>query len=116
MSLVVSESSYVCPCCLRSMINNLLMSVHLAVKEFGGTGRVHNWEVSSLIVQTVPKAVFLAGGLNPQNIESAIEMVRLSSAPGCKSRSLPYLRLSSLMVSYYAFSISHLDRVPDICT
>jgi phosphoribosylanthranilate isomerase len=57
---------------------NVLMSVHLAVKELGGTGRVHNWEVSSLIVQTVPKAVFLAGGLNPQNIESAIEMVRLS--------------------------------------
>src|SRR4051812_13099052 len=48
----------------------------LAVKELGGTGRVHDWSLSAKIVRSIPKPVFLAGGLNPDNVARAIEQVR----------------------------------------
>ena len=48
----------------------------LATKELGGTGRVHNWETSRRIVDTVATPVFLAGGLNPGNIAAALTTVR----------------------------------------
>jgi phosphoribosylanthranilate isomerase len=48
----------------------------LAVKELGGTGRTHNWRISRAIVETVRVPVFLAGGLNPENVAHAIEAVR----------------------------------------
>ncbi len=47
----------------------------LKIKELGGTGRVHNWEISREIVQTSGKPVYLAGGLNADNVSSAIEQV-----------------------------------------
>lgn len=49
---------------------------NLAVKELGGTGRVHNWELSRKIVESITKPVFLAGGLNPENIRDAIAYVK----------------------------------------
>ncbi len=48
----------------------------LAVKELGGTGRVHNWEISRQIVEQSAVPVFLAGGLKPENAREAIETVR----------------------------------------
>lgn len=48
---------------------------NLATKELGGTGRVHNWEMSKQIVENVTVPVFLAGGLNPTNAFKAIEEV-----------------------------------------
>ncbi len=47
----------------------------LAVKELGGTGRVHNWEISRQIVARSPVPVFLAGGLRPENAARAIREV-----------------------------------------
>ncbi|MDQ3021715.1 MAG: phosphoribosylanthranilate isomerase [Bacteroidota bacterium] len=48
---------------------------NLKIKELGGTGRVHNWEISRKICEAVDIPVFLAGGLNPQNVREAIETV-----------------------------------------
>jgi len=48
----------------------------LAVKELGGTGRKHNWNVSRKIVETIHKPVFLAGGLNSENVREAIDYVQ----------------------------------------
>jgi phosphoribosylanthranilate isomerase len=47
----------------------------LAVKELGGTGRVHDWAVSRRIRETVPVPVLLAGGLHPGNAREALELV-----------------------------------------
>jgi phosphoribosylanthranilate isomerase len=47
----------------------------LAVKELGGTGRVHNWAISRKIVESIRKPVFLAGGLRVENVRQAIEQV-----------------------------------------
>jgi phosphoribosylanthranilate isomerase len=49
---------------------------NLKIKELGGTGRVHNWELSCKIVASISKPVFLAGGLKPENIREAIETVK----------------------------------------
>jgi len=48
----------------------------LKVKELGGTGRIHNWEISRKIVNAVKIPVFLAGGLNPKNVREAMETVQ----------------------------------------
>jgi phosphoribosylanthranilate isomerase len=47
-----------------------------AVKELGGTGRVHDWAISRQLCERVRIPVFLAGGLRPENVARAIEMVR----------------------------------------
>lgn len=48
----------------------------LKVKELGGTGRIHNWEISRKIVNAVKIPIFLAGGLNPKNVREAMETVQ----------------------------------------
>lgn len=48
----------------------------LKVKELGGTGRTHNWEISRKIVEEANIPVFLAGGLNPENVLEAIMTVQ----------------------------------------
>lgn len=47
----------------------------LAVKELGGTGRVHDWDVSARIRKAVDVPVYLAGGLRPENVAQAVERV-----------------------------------------
>lgn len=48
----------------------------LPVKELGGTGRVHNWDISRRIREALSIPVFLAGGLNAGNVAQAINDVR----------------------------------------
>lgn len=47
-----------------------------AIKELGGTGRVHDWSLSRQIVSGSAKPVYLAGGLRPDNVAEAIAVVR----------------------------------------
>ena len=46
------------------------------IKTLGGTGNIHDWEISREIVQNVNVPVFLAGGLNALNVSRAIEIVK----------------------------------------
>lgn len=48
----------------------------LAVKELGGTGRVHDWSISRRIRETCGRPLFLAGGLKPDNVRAAIDQVQ----------------------------------------
>jgi phosphoribosylanthranilate isomerase len=48
----------------------------LEVKELGGTGRTHDWNISKRIREAVDVPVFLAGGLHPGNVTAAIRQVR----------------------------------------
>jgi len=48
----------------------------LPVKELGGTGRVHDWKLSRTIREHVTTPVYLAGGLRPDNVAEAIQLVR----------------------------------------
>lgn len=47
----------------------------LPTKELGGTGRTHDWRLSRQIVDRSPVPVFLAGGLNDDNVADAIHQV-----------------------------------------
>ncbi|QEC67699.1 phosphoribosylanthranilate isomerase [Panacibacter ginsenosidivorans] len=49
---------------------------NLAIKELGGTGRVHNWQLSRRIVERSKVPVFLAGGLRADNVQQAIDAVQ----------------------------------------
>lgn len=46
------------------------------VKELGGTGRTHDWDVSREIVERSTRPVYLAGGLDAENVAEAIARVR----------------------------------------
>jgi phosphoribosylanthranilate isomerase len=48
----------------------------LAVKQLGGTGRVHDWNVSRKIREASSLPVYLAGGLRPDNVVNAIRSVQ----------------------------------------
>ncbi len=55
------------------------------VPELGGTGRVHDWEVSAQFVERSPKPVFLAGGINAANVQDAISQVSPYGLDLCSS-------------------------------
>ncbi len=45
--------------------------------KYGGTGIVHDWELSKRVKQVIhPKPLILAGGLKPENIRDAIRIVQ----------------------------------------
>jgi len=46
-----------------------------SIKELGGTGRKHNWQISCKIRAQINTPLFLAGGLNPVNVQYAISEV-----------------------------------------
>jgi phosphoribosylanthranilate isomerase len=48
----------------------------LSTKELGGTGRAHDWAVSRKIRDSAQVPVYLAGGLNPENVGRAIAQVQ----------------------------------------
>jgi len=44
---------------------------------YGGTGVVHDWELSKRVKQVIhPKPLILAGGLNPENVAEAVRTVK----------------------------------------
>lgn len=53
------------------------------VKELGGTGRTHNWQISREIVRSVNVPVYLAGGLNPANVGQAVKTVQPYAVDVC---------------------------------
>ena len=58
---------------------------NLSVKELGGTGRTHNWELSREIRKSIPIPLFLAGGLNKDNVNQAIATVQPFGIDLCSS-------------------------------
>jgi phosphoribosylanthranilate isomerase len=77
-----------------------------AIKTLGGTGNVHNWEISKIIAESVKVPVFLAGGLNALNVRQAIETVRPFGVDVCsgvrtEGRLDPY-KLEAFIKAVYA--------------
>ena len=57
------------------LVDALLLDSRTADR-IGGTGLPHDWSISRRIVKSVSKPVILAGGLRPENLQSALEAVR----------------------------------------
>lgn len=47
-----------------------------AIRELGGTGRTHDWALSRRIRDALEVPIFLAGGLTPDNVTTAVRQVR----------------------------------------
>lgn len=58
---------------------------NLEVKELGGTGRTHNWELSKRIRESIKIPLFLAGGINAANVQEAVAMVKPFGLDLCSS-------------------------------
>ncbi|HNQ15056.1 MAG TPA: phosphoribosylanthranilate isomerase [Pyrinomonadaceae bacterium] len=75
---VIDQGSVDEACAVAPHVDAVLLdsgNPNLQVKELGGTGRVHNWELSRKIVETCGKPVFLAGGIKASNVREAYERV-----------------------------------------
>ena len=58
---------------------------NLKVKILGGTGNAHDWKLSRKIREALKKPVFLAGGINAQNVKQALEEVNPYGLDLCSS-------------------------------
>jgi len=73
------------------------------IKELGGTGKTHNWEISAGVVKISKVPVFLAGGLNSENVAQATRKVKPYGVDLCSgvrtNGKLDELKLDSFMSS-----------------
>lgn len=81
-----------------------------AVPELGGTGRTHDWGVSARIVAAVSKPVYLAGGLDPTNVEAAIRAVRPFGVDLC-SGLRPEGALDETLLSRFVAAVQRADAL-----
>lgn len=75
---VINENSVMEAIDLSNYVDAILLdsgNPNLSIKELGGTGRTHNWELSREIRKSIPIPLFLAGGLNKNNVKQALEIV-----------------------------------------
>jgi phosphoribosylanthranilate isomerase len=75
---VISADSVADPEAFRKVVDGFVLdTINVATDQVGGTGKIHDWSVSRQIVTRYPEIpMILAGGLNSENVRSAIEYVR----------------------------------------
>lgn len=90
-------------CALAPFVDEILLdsgNPAAAVKELGGTGRVHDWALSARIVNEAGVPVWLAGGLRAENVAEAIAKVRPHGLDVCsgvrRNGDLDAVRLGAL--------------------
>lgn len=70
-------------------------------RKLGGTGQTHDWRVSRRVVRAAAVPVWLAGGLSPANVETAIRQVKPAGVDLCSGvRDQQYLLKESLLSSF----------------
>jgi phosphoribosylanthranilate isomerase len=75
---IISGESVAYPEAFEKLVDGFVLdSINAATGQVGGTGKTHDWSVSRQIVIRYPEIpIILAGGLNSENVRSAIEQVR----------------------------------------
>jgi len=82
---------------------------NLAVPEFGGTGRTHDWRISAEFVRRSRHPVFLAGGLSPANVREAIQRVQPFGVDLCSGVRTAG-RLDSSKLAAFMEAVRQADR------
>lgn len=85
---VIDENSIEQAVAVSPHVDALLLdsgNPNLQIKELGGTGRTHDWELSKKIRETISIPMFLAGGISAKNIQSAIKHVQPFGIDLCSS-------------------------------
>ncbi len=72
---VVDDSAVTRAVAAAEQADAVLLDSRTATR-IGGTGHTHDWTISAHIVKTIDKPVILAGGLKPENIVAAIDVVQ----------------------------------------
>ena len=60
----------------------------MKTNQVAGTGLTHDWNKSRELIQILDKPTFLAGSLNPENVEQAIKLAQpygVDVNSGCKN-------------------------------
>jgi phosphoribosylanthranilate isomerase len=75
---IISADSVAYPEAFEQLVDGFVLdSINVATNQVGGTGKTHDWSVSRQIVMRYSEIpIILAGGLNSENVRSAIECVR----------------------------------------
>lgn len=76
---VLNESSVREAIAVSTMVDAILLdsgNPNLSIKELGGTGRTHNWDLSKKIREQIDIPIFLAGGITSNNVVEAINYVK----------------------------------------
>ena len=61
----------------RGVVDGILLdTVNVTTGQVGGTGKTHDWSISSQIVRALDIPVIMAGGLNPENVKDAVAQVQ----------------------------------------
>ena len=81
----------------------------LDVKELGGTGRTHNWELSKIIREKLEIPIFLAGGLSADNVERAIKTVKPFGLDLCSS-----VRTNNKLDKHKLRNLFHAVKVAEV--
>lgn len=88
-------------------------NANLAVKELGGTGRVHDWATSARIRRAATVPVWLAGGLRAENVGEAIRTVRPFGVDVCSgvraAGALDPARLRAFVAAVHAAEATLLE-------
>ena len=83
-----------------------------AIKELGGTGRRHDWQISRRIRESVGVPLYLAGGLRPENVAEAIETVQPFGVDVCNgvrtNGQLDEVKLAAFFRAVQATAQQHL--------
>jgi len=82
----------------------------LPVKELGGTGRTHDWSLSRRIRESLEIPIFLAGGLNPDNVAEAIRQVGPFGIDVCSGVRTDG-KLDEMKLSRFFASIAQAERM-----
>ena len=77
-----------------------------SIKTLGGTGKIHDWRLSKKIVELVNVPVFLAGGLNADNVGKAIDLVHPAGVDVCTGVRTEW-RLDEAKLATFIGNISH---------
>jgi len=108
---VQDESSIEEAISIAPQVNAILLdsgNQNLEVKQLGGTGRRHDWQLSRQIRDAITVPIFLAGGITPSNAAQAIQTVRpyaLDICTGVRTNgSLDEQKLTTLMNNVRATS------------
>ena len=74
---IISADSVAYPEAFEKLVGGFVLdSINVATGQLGGTGKTHDWSVSrQIVMRYLEIPIILAGGLNSENVRSAIEYV-----------------------------------------
>lgn len=79
----------------------------LQIKELGGTGRIHDWQLSRRIRMQAGIPVFLAGGLRASNVQEAVVAVQPFGLDLCSSVRVDN-RLDAVKLDAFMRAVQHI--------